>query len=95
MGLILHFKTMNCFVYEKPDHQPASFTILNFEVDDIDGAIDDLVKAGVKFEMYDNLPAKQDAKGVLRNEPYNPEYGPKAIAWFKDPSDNVLALIQK
>ena len=72
------------FVYPKPDHQPATFTILNFEVDDIDQAVDELGNRGVHFERYEGLPA--DAKGIMRGN------GPN-IAWFKDPAGNILSVI--
>jgi catechol 2,3-dioxygenase-like lactoylglutathione lyase family enzyme len=73
-------------VYEQPDATPASFTILNFEVDDIDAAVDDLTARGVRFERYGG--GEQDDKGVFRDEgPY--------IAWFKDPSGNVLSVLQE
>lgn len=79
------------FIYEKPDHQPADFTILNFVVSDIDAAITTLQSAGVTFERYDNLPATQDDKGVLRGRAAG--YGPD-IAWFKDPAGNTLSILQ-
>ena len=79
------------FVYPKRDHQPATFTILNFVVDDIDAAVDDLTRRGVKFERYDSGP-KQDVKGILRGRAQN--RGPD-IAWFKDPAGNVLSVIQE
>jgi catechol 2,3-dioxygenase-like lactoylglutathione lyase family enzyme len=79
------------FIYDKPDHQPATFTCLNFVVGNIDEAVDALVSAGVKFEHYDNMPAKQDEKGVLRGLAAN--QGPD-IAWFKDPAGNILAVLQ-
>jgi catechol 2,3-dioxygenase-like lactoylglutathione lyase family enzyme len=79
------------FVYPKRDHQPATFTILNFVVDDIDAAVDDLTSRGVRFERYDNGP-KQDDKGILRGRAQN--RGPD-IAWFKDPAGNVLSVIQE
>ena len=73
-------------VYPKPDHQPAAYTILNFVVDDIDGAVDELVRRGVTIERYDGF--KQDEKGIFREEgPY--------IAWFKDPAGNILAVLQQ
>jgi catechol 2,3-dioxygenase-like lactoylglutathione lyase family enzyme len=73
-------------VYGKPDHQPANFTILNFQVDDIDQAVDGLAAAGVEFERYDGMP--QDEKGVMR------EGGPY-IAWFRDPAGNILSVLQQ
>lgn len=73
-------------VYEQPEAVPASFTILNFQVDDIDAAVDALAARGVHFERYDGF--SQDEKGIFREEgPY--------IAWFKDPSGNVLSVLQE
>ena len=71
-------------VYPKPDHTPATFTILNFPVDDIEAAADELTRRGVAFEQYG---VSQDEKGIHRGE------GP-LIAWFKDPAGNVLSVIQ-
>jgi catechol 2,3-dioxygenase-like lactoylglutathione lyase family enzyme len=73
-------------VYPKPDHTPASFTILNFPVDDIDRAVDELTERGVRFERYPNFDL--DEKGIFRKE------GPP-IAWFKDPAGNVLSVLQQ
>jgi catechol 2,3-dioxygenase-like lactoylglutathione lyase family enzyme len=73
-------------VYLQPDATPASYTILNFEVDDIDDAVDELVARGVRFERYDHI--EQDQKGIFRAE------GP-FIAWFKDPAGNVLSVLQE
>ena len=72
-------------VYPKENHEPATFTVLNFEVADIDAAVDGLVEKGVVFERYEG--AGQDAKGIAR------EY-PPPIAWFKDPAGNILSVIQ-
>jgi catechol 2,3-dioxygenase-like lactoylglutathione lyase family enzyme len=72
-------------LYESPAFSPAGYTVLNFEVDDIDAAVDELSSRGVKFEHYDEM--SQDEKGVLR------EGGP-LIAWFKDPAGNVLSVLQ-
>jgi len=72
-------------VYPKPDHTPATYTILNFPVDDIDKAVDELAARGVRFERYDDLG--QDEKGIARGE------GPQ-IAWFKDPAGNLLSVLQ-
>jgi catechol 2,3-dioxygenase-like lactoylglutathione lyase family enzyme len=70
----------------QPDVTPASYTILNFEVDDIDEAVDGLVARGVQFERYDTV--EQDDRGIFRQEgPY--------IAWFKDPAGNVLSVLQE
>jgi catechol 2,3-dioxygenase-like lactoylglutathione lyase family enzyme len=73
-------------VYPQPDATPASYTILNFEVDDIDDAVDGLVARGVQFERYDQV--EQDDRGIAREE------GP-SIAWFKDPAGNVLSVLQE
>jgi catechol 2,3-dioxygenase-like lactoylglutathione lyase family enzyme len=78
------------FAYSKPDHQPATFTILNLVVDDIDAAVDELTRRGVRFEHYDKGP-NTDAKGILRGRSQN--QGPD-IAWFKDPAGNFLSVIQ-
>ena len=73
-------------VYPKPGHTPADYTILNFPVDDIDKAVDDLAARGVRFEKYDGF--EQDEKGISRGEgPY--------IAWFRDPAGNVLSVLQE
>jgi predicted enzyme related to lactoylglutathione lyase len=73
-------------VYPKPDHAPATYTILNFAVDDIDAAVDELISRGVELVKYDGLG--QDDKGINRaGGPY--------IAWFKDPADNILAVLQE
>jgi hypothetical protein len=73
-------------VYPQPDATPASFTILNFEVEDIEAAVDALAARGVRFERYEGI--EQDEKSVSR------ELGP-AIAWFKDPSGNLLSVLQE
>lgn len=91
-GFNFNINGQQIFVYPKSDHVPAKFTVLNFMVEDIDGAIDTLVGRGVIFERYDNLPASQDGKGVLRGK--DAGYGPN-IAWFKDPSGNILALVEQ
>ena len=72
--------------YPKPNHEPATFTILNFPVDDIDKAVDDLTARGVTFEHYDGMG--QDAKGILR-DPQGPP-----IAWFQDPAGNILSVLE-
>src|SRR5207244_6492525 len=78
------------FVYPKGDHQPATFTILNFEVDNIDEAVDELTNRGVQFEHYET-GARTDEKGILRGRQQN--RGPD-IAWFKDPAGNLLSVIE-
>ncbi|HEX8205059.1 MAG TPA: VOC family protein [Solirubrobacteraceae bacterium] len=72
-------------VYEKPGFEPASYTILNFAVDDVEAAVDQLAERGVTMEKYDDFP--QDSKGIMRGN------GPD-IAWFKDPAGNVLAVLK-
>ena len=74
-------------VYPKPNHVPATFTILNFPVDDVDQAVDKLSKRGVHFEIYDKPDLKTDKKGIMRGK------GP-TIAWFKDPAGNILSVLQ-
>jgi predicted enzyme related to lactoylglutathione lyase len=74
-------------VYPKDDHEPATYTILNFPVADIDAAVDKLTSAGVKMEQYGRPEMQQDAKGIAR-DPNGP-----AIAWFKDPSGNILSVL--
>jgi catechol 2,3-dioxygenase-like lactoylglutathione lyase family enzyme len=73
-------------VYPRPGHTPAAYTILNFPVDDIDAAVDELAARGVRFERYDAF--EQDEKGVMRG------HGP-SIAWFTDPAGNVLSVLQQ
>lgn len=91
MGLELKLKDQSIFIYEKTDHQPASFTVLNFITEDINAKIDAMVEAGITFERYDSLPAQQDERGVLRG--LAAKMGPD-IAWFKDPAGNILGLLQ-
>ena len=74
-------------VYPKDDHAPASFTILNFPVDDVEAAVDTLTERGVSFERYEGTEIETDEKGVFRG-------GGPLIAWFKDPAGNVLSVIQ-
>ncbi|HXH26902.1 MAG TPA: VOC family protein [Candidatus Acidoferrum sp.] len=75
------------FAYPKPNHVPATFTILNFVVDNIDVTVDELTNLGVKFEQYEN--PKTDERGVARGE-----QGAPAMAWFKDPAGNILAVLE-
>jgi catechol 2,3-dioxygenase-like lactoylglutathione lyase family enzyme len=74
--------------YPKPNHEPATFTILNFPVPDVDKTVDELKKRGVRFEHYDTKDLKTDEKGVMRGN------GP-TIAWFKDPAGNILSVIDE
>jgi len=76
----------NTLVYRKDDFTPATYTILNFEVDDIDAAVDELTTKGVTMERYDGFD--QDEKGIARGP------GP-SIAWFKDPAGNILSVLQQ
>ncbi|MGK8490846.1 VOC family protein [Nocardia asiatica] len=73
-------------VYPKPDHTPATFTVLNFPVSDIEAAVDELTRRGVRFERYEF--AEQDEKGIHRG-------GGPLIAWFTDPAGNVLSVLQQ
>ncbi len=73
------------FVYEKPGFEPATYTILNFEVDDVEAAVDELAARGVEFERYSEFD--HDEKGIARGP------GPE-IAWFKDPAGNVLSVLR-
>jgi catechol 2,3-dioxygenase-like lactoylglutathione lyase family enzyme len=77
------------FVYPKENHEPATYTVLNFMVPNIDEAVDELVNRGISFEKYDGF--NQDEKGIARTE--DPTKGPN-IAWFKDPAGNILSLIE-
>lgn len=80
------------FVYSKDDHKPATFTILNLVVDNIDEAVDTLKGKNVQFEHYDfGGDAATDEKGIMRGLSH--DMGPD-IAWFKDPADNVVAVLQ-
>jgi catechol 2,3-dioxygenase-like lactoylglutathione lyase family enzyme len=76
-------------IYPKDNHEPATFTVLNFPVEDIDKAVEALTAAGVQLERYEG--ANQDERGIAR--PPSPEYGPP-IAWFKDPAGNILSVLQ-
>jgi predicted enzyme related to lactoylglutathione lyase len=74
-------------IYPKPDHEPANYTILNFDVEDIDAAVDALAERGVEFEQY-GADFGQDERGIMRGD------GPP-IAWFKDPAGNILSVLQE
>ncbi|MGO4280349.1 MULTISPECIES: VOC family protein [Cupriavidus] len=75
-------------LYPKPNHAPATFTVLNFPVASVDKAVDDLSHHGVRFEMYDEPDLKTDARGICRGE------GGPVIAWFKDPAGNILSILE-
>ena len=86
-GLILQTKGgIDVFIYPKPDHTPATFTVLNFVVDDVDRAVDELTKMGVRFEIYDKGELKTDDRGIFQGKP--------KIAWFKDPAGNFLSILE-
>lgn len=91
MGLNLHLPGGGrLFIYPKDNHQPATFTVLNFVVDDIDEAVQELKNRGVRFERYEGMPT--DEKDILRSGSKNP--GPD-IAWFTDPAGNILSVVGK
>jgi predicted enzyme related to lactoylglutathione lyase len=77
----------NVLIYPKPNHVPATFTVLNFPVNDVDQVVDELTKRGVCFEIYDLPEIKTDEKGIMRGK------GP-TIAWFKDPAGNILSVLE-
>jgi catechol 2,3-dioxygenase-like lactoylglutathione lyase family enzyme len=88
-GLEIHTADNIVFLYPKPNHTPASFTVLNFKVDDIEDAVDELSSLGVRLEHYDLPDIKTDERGIAR--------GPKGpiIAWFKDPAGNILSVLEE
>ena len=89
-GLRLHLPGGGtAFAYAKDDHQPATFTLLDFVVDNIDEAVDELKGRGVTFERYEGMP--QDEEGIMRG--ISQQMGPD-IAWFMDPAGNILAVLQ-
>lgn len=75
------------FVYEKKDHVPATFTVLNFPVDNVEKAVQELTSKGIQFEHYDG-EIKTDEKGIFRG-------GGPLIAWFKDPAGNILSVLEE
>jgi predicted enzyme related to lactoylglutathione lyase len=89
-GLLnLHISSSNpVMIYSKPNHTPAAFTVLNFPVDDVEKAVDELTKKGVKFEIYNEPNLKTDKKGIARGS------GGPTIAWFKDPAGNFLSVLE-
>ncbi len=88
-GFELHTGDKAVFVYPKPNHTPASFTVLNFAVDDVEAAVDELTALGVKLEHYDLPDIKTDERGIGRG-PHGP-----TIAWFKDPAGNILSVLEE
>jgi len=75
-------------IYPKPNHVPATFTILNFPVADVEKTVDELISRGITFEQYDE-PLKTDAKGILHGDGRGPDIG-----WFKDPAGNILSVLK-
>jgi catechol 2,3-dioxygenase-like lactoylglutathione lyase family enzyme len=85
--MVLHLAgDRDTLVYMKPDFTPATYTILNFQVDDIEAAVDELTSRGVRFERYDGFD--QDEKGIARGQ------GPD-IAWFTDPAGNIMSVLKE
>jgi len=88
-GLELHLaEHSTVFIYPKPNHVPATYTVLNFPVDNIEATVSDLRKRGVRFEHYEEKEIRTDAKGIAHTP------GPK-IAWFKDPAGNILSVLEE
>lgn len=88
--LVLHLAgDQEVIVYPKPDHEPASFTVLNFQVDDLDREVNDLIAKGVAFNKYEQFD--QDDRGVASD----PDGGMPRIAWFSDPAGNVLSVVEE
>ena len=94
MGLELHLAGggLPVFVYQSTDYHAPEHTVLNFLVDDIETAIEDLGDKGVKMEIYHEDGIDTDDKGIMRMDG---KHGPKAIAWFKDPAGHILSLIEQ
>jgi catechol 2,3-dioxygenase-like lactoylglutathione lyase family enzyme len=88
-GLNLKLKGTSVFLYPKNDHVPATFTVLNFAVEDIDSAVDKLLEKGIQFERYEGM--HQDEKGIARGKAVG--MGPD-IAWFKDPAGNIVSVLE-
>jgi hypothetical protein len=80
---------MKVIVYPKANHQPATYTVLNFVVPSVDAAVTELGRRGVRFEHYDQPGLKTDAKGICRDG------GGPVIAWFKDPAGNILSVVEE
>jgi len=78
----------NIIAYPKPNHEPATFTILNFPVDDVEKTVNELIAKGIVFEQYEGQ-IKTDEKGICRDS------GGPSIAWFKDPAGNILSVLEK
>jgi catechol 2,3-dioxygenase-like lactoylglutathione lyase family enzyme len=90
-GLVLHLAGgTDVFVYPSDNYTAPKHTVLNFSVDDIEAAVDELGRRGVRMEQYDMPEIKTDERGIFRGDE-----GPRAIAWFKDPSDHVLSVLEE
>ena len=88
MGVLtLHLSGGPTMIYPKPDFTPATYTVLNFQVEDVDAAVDELGSRGIEFERYEGFD--QDEKGISRAADGGPD-----IAWFKDPAGNILAVLR-
>ena len=87
-GLELNTGEFSVFLYPKPNHTPASFTVLNFHVDDIEAAVKEIKGLGIQLEQYNQPDLKTDESGIFRGP------GPQ-IAWFKDPSGNILSVLEE
>ena len=87
LNLLLADGERPTLVYPKPDFEPATYTILNFPVEDIDAAVDALIERGVAFELYEGFG--QDEKGIVRGNDQGPP-----IAWFRDPAGNILSVLE-
>jgi len=86
-GLELNLAGSTVFIYPKPNHQPASFTVLNFSVESVEKAVEEIGRLGIRLEHYDLPDIKTDDRGISRGP------GPK-IAWFKDPAGNILSVLE-
>ena len=91
-GLVLHIAGgTEIFIYPSDNYTAPKHTVLNFPVDDIDEAVGELTRRGVRMEQYDLPEIKTDERGIYRDDG---DVGPQAIAWFKDPADHVLAVME-
>lgn len=77
-------------IYPKEDHKPATFTVLNFPVDNLEKTVDELIARGIKFEQYDWGDMKTDEKGIMKGNGYGPD-----IAWFTDPAGNIIGVMTR
>jgi catechol 2,3-dioxygenase-like lactoylglutathione lyase family enzyme len=86
--VVIEFSAGNkALLYPKPNHQPATFTVLNFPVESVEKAVEELSRLGVRFEIYNEPNLKTDARGISSG------HGP-TIAWFKDPAGNILSVLE-